>query len=162
MSVKNDNYGQFRCWLLHFSFAKNKFYFTYPLAHAQKVNQFFTFSETKPKNTFSVTVFFVLFLQDWIECFTESLDFSTELRFNSVSVFLLRLFSVTWDRFQWFCRLIIITNCIQNILFSRFDDHNNFVYTRLHLAFYLGYFRLKLPCFSLGWIVRLPFVFPVL
>ena len=44
--------------LLHFSFAKNKSYFTYPLAHAQKVNRFFTFSETKPKNTFRVTVFF--------------------------------------------------------------------------------------------------------
>ena len=36
----------------------------------------------------------VLFLQDWIECFTESLDFSAKLHFNRVSVFLLRLFSV--------------------------------------------------------------------
>ena len=54
---------------------------------------------------------------------------STELQFFYFVFFL-------WERFQWFCRLI--TDCIKNILFSRFDDHNNFVYTRLHLAFYLG------------------------
>ena len=77
---------------------------------------------------------------------------STEFQFFYFVFFL-------WERFQWFFHLI--TDCIKNILFSRFDDHNNFVYTRLHLAFYLGYFRLKLSCFF-GWIVRLPFVFPVL
>ena len=54
---------------------------------------------------------------------------STEFQFFYFVFFL-------WERVQWFCRLI--TDCIKNILFSRFDDHNNFVYTRLHLAFYLG------------------------
>ena len=58
-----DNSDADCCTLI--SFAKNKFYITYPLAHAQKVNQFFTFSETKPRNIFSVTVFLgALFLQD--------------------------------------------------------------------------------------------------
>ena len=125
VSVKNDNYGQFRCWLLHFSFAKNKFYFTYPLAHAQKVNQFSTFSETKPKNTLIQGHGFLwccswriesnVSLNPWISV----LNFvSTEFQFFYVVFFL-------WERFQWFCRLII--DCIKSILFSRFDDHNNLI-----------------------------------
>ena len=77
----------------------------------------------------------VLFLQDWIEYFTEFLDFSTKLIVSREFQFFYFVFFL-WERFQWFCRLI--TDCIKNILFSRFDDHNNFVYTRLHLAFYLG------------------------
>ena len=77
----------------------------------------------------------VLFLQDWIEYFTESLDFSTKLIVSREFQLFYFVFFL-WERFQWFCRLI--TDCIKNILFSRFHDHNNFVYTRLHLAFYLG------------------------
>ena len=77
----------------------------------------------------------VLFLKDWIKYFTEFLDFRTKLIVSREFQFFYFVFFL-WERFQWFCRLI--TDCIKNILFSRFDDHNNFVYTRLHLAFYLG------------------------
>ena len=96
MSVKNDNCGQFRCWLLHFSFAKNKFYITYPLVSSSfMLRRLISFSLLVKLNRriHSVSRFsLVLFLKDWIECFTESLDFSTKLRFNTVSVFLLRFF----------------------------------------------------------------------
>ena len=149
MSVKNDNYGQFRCWLLHFSFAKNKFYFSYPLAHAQKVNQFFTFSETKPKNQSVSRFSLVLFQRDWIECFTESKDFSTKRRFNRVSVFLLRLFSVreipvilSLDYWLHQKQFLFPASMI-TIILSTQDCTWHFT----------SVFGLKLRCFF-GWIVR--------
>ena len=95
-------------------------------------NPLWVSGETKPKNfqsflwCCSCRIESNVSLNPWISV----LNFvSTECQFFYFVFFL-------WERFQWFCRLI--TDRIKNILFSRFVEHNNFVYTRLHLAFYLG------------------------